>query len=190
MTNIVNYSGIDISKNKFDVSIEQAGSILSKSFSYTSDGMESFLSYLPSGCHCIVESTGTYHSRLASFLYLSGIAVSVVNPLSVKRFSQALMLRTKTDKADSRLLVKYGRHFSPALWTPPAEYQVCLRQLLKLREQLDKEHTAISNQLEAVHHSFYQDSFVLGMQKRRLTALERERHVVDNPMELLHRENE
>jgi transposase len=53
-----------------------------------------------------MESTGTYHLHPATFLHDRGIGVSVVNPLSVKRFSQALMLRTKTDKADSLLPVE------------------------------------------------------------------------------------
>ena len=45
-----------------------------------------------------MEATGVYHLRLAYALNKIGVFVSVVNPLSVKNFSRAVMCRTKTDK--------------------------------------------------------------------------------------------
>lgn len=43
-----------------------------------------------------MEATGVYHLRLAYALNKIGVFVSVVNPLSVKNFSRAVMCRTKT----------------------------------------------------------------------------------------------
>jgi len=160
MTNINNYSGIDISKLSFDVTIENNGRTITRKYGYDDCGMREFLNHLPPDAHCIMESTGTYHCRLAYYLYNNGIKISVVNPLSVKRFSQALMRRTKTDRADSRLLVEYGKQFSPDLWKPSKEYYLELQQLLKLEENLLKERTATKNQLESLSHSVVQSSFV------------------------------
>jgi transposase len=161
MTKVLNFSGIDVSKQSFDVCCEISGKSVSKKFSYTEEGMASFLQFLPEDTHCIMESTGTYHCRLSYFLYEHGIAVSVVNPLSVKRFSQALMLRTKTDRADSRMLIAYGKVFQPKCWKPKEAHYVELQQLIRLCEQLNKQETALNNQLEAIDYSVVRNSFAV-----------------------------
>lgn len=153
MTKVQNFSGIDISKNSFDVCLEHEGRYRHKKFSYTEEGMESCVKFITPDTHCIMESTGTYHCRLAHFLHTRGITVSVVNPLSVKRFAQALMLRSKTDSADSRMLAMYGRKFTPAPWLPKKDYCIELQQLINLQQLLIKQLTADTNQLEANAHS-------------------------------------
>ena len=113
MTKVQLFSGIDISKKSFNVCVYENDKYRMKKFAYTEEGMKDSLQFFPIGSTCIMESTCTYHCRLAYFLYSSGFDVCVVNPLSVKRFSQALMLRTKTDKADSKMLIEYGLIFNP-----------------------------------------------------------------------------
>ena len=162
MAKIQLFSGIDISKESFNISIE--GERKSKKFSYTEEGMEAYYSLLPTDVHCVMESTGTYHCRLAYFLYERGVKVSVANPLSVKRFSQALMLRTKTDKADSMLLIEYGKHFEPPLWKPKEDCYIEIQQLLNFQSQLIKQETATKNQLEYIEHSVVKNDFA----KRKL----------------------
>lgn len=156
MTKVQHFSGIDISKMNFEVRIDESKS---KQFAYANEGMEACLSLLPPDTHCIMEATGTYHCRLAYFLYEHGIKVSVVNPLSVKRFSQALMLRTKTDKADSKLLIEYGKSLTLELWKPKEDCYVELQQLVNLQDQLVKQETAVKNQLESINHSVTQSDF-------------------------------
>ena len=132
MTKVQHFSGIDISKMSFNVCINENNKYRMKKFTYTEEGMSDSLLFFPIGSTCIMESTGTYHCRLAYFLYSNGFNVCVVNPLSVKRFSQALMLRTKTDKTDSKMLVEYGNHFQPKLWKPKADHFVELQQLINM----------------------------------------------------------
>ncbi|MDR1407270.1 MAG: transposase, partial [Tannerella sp.] len=69
MAKIQNYVGIDISKTTFDVSYESNEKVRSKKFAYDAAGMQSLLSLLEEGSHCVMESTGTYHCRLAYFLH-------------------------------------------------------------------------------------------------------------------------
>lgn len=45
-----------------------------------------FAKALPKNVLVVMEATGYYHYRLAQFLDKNVVAVSVVNPLSVKRF--------------------------------------------------------------------------------------------------------
>jgi transposase len=49
-----------------------------------------------------MEATGSYHLRLASALHAAGHVVMVCNPLSIARYSQAVLARTKTDASDAR----------------------------------------------------------------------------------------
>ncbi|MDR2126021.1 MAG: IS110 family transposase [Prevotellaceae bacterium] len=109
MTKVQNFTGINVSKTSFNVAIEKDGKIQSKEFLYTEVGMKSCLNFIPSQRWCVMESTGTYHCRLANFLFENNIRVSVVNPLSAKRYSQALMSRTKKDKEDCQKLIEYGK---------------------------------------------------------------------------------
>jgi transposase len=106
-----------------------------------------------------MKSTETYHLRLATFLHDRGIGVSMVNPLSIKRFSLALMLRTKTDKADSLLPVEYGETFAPPLWKMSEAGYAEIRRLMWPNEQLMKQEVAMSNQLEALAVALEKESF-------------------------------
>jgi len=104
----MSYIGIDIAKKSFDVAFPGEKGYQLKKYSYNSDGFEQLLSRLPAGSCCVLEATGPYYVRLATFLYEQGIGVSVVNPLVIKRFSQMRLLRTKTDQADAKLIAAYG----------------------------------------------------------------------------------
>jgi transposase len=185
MTKVKNFTGIDVSKKSFDVAYRENGKVRTKKFANTAEGMASCLEFLPSGTQCVMESTGTYHLHLATFLHEREIDVSVVNPLAVKRFSQALMLRTKTDRADSLLLVEYGERITPPLWKVPEDGYVKIRQLMWLSEQLTQQEVAMSNQLEALHHSVVQDPFVMTTLEKRICQVKVDRKDAERRMEAL-----
>jgi len=77
------YFGIDISKEVFDVMDSK-----SNYFQFTNDykGFKKLIKLLDKNSHCVMESTGYYHYKLAYFLLENNIKISVENPLSVKRF--------------------------------------------------------------------------------------------------------
>ena len=96
MTKVSKIIGIDISKEKFDVCFSfQPCGYSSKTYTYNDEGISCFLNEVPADCICIMEATGIYHLRLAYALNKRGVYVSIVNPLSVKNFSRAVMCRTK-----------------------------------------------------------------------------------------------
>ena len=111
-----------MSKHSFHAAVETEKGIFSKEFPYSEEGLQRFLAFLPEGAHCIMESTGTYHCRLAYFLVEQGVAVSVVNPLSVKRYAQALLARTKTDKADSGDIFSFANRTVAHLHLTPLRF--------------------------------------------------------------------
>ena len=91
------------------------------------------------------------------------------------------MLRAKTDKADSRLLVKYGENFNTAAWSPRRDCYIEVQQLLNMQEQLIKQAGVWKNQLESLSYSVVQSQMVkdnltaeLSRIKQKLQAIEAE----------------
>ena len=56
--------------------------------------------------HCVMEASGVYYLQLAICLHEHGMIVSVVNPLTIKRFSQMRLMRAKTDKKDAAIIAE------------------------------------------------------------------------------------
>jgi transposase len=96
-----------------------------------------------------MEASGPYYLRLATFLAEKGIAVSVINPLVIRRFCQMRMARAKTDKKYACMIAAYGSTENPPRWQPPKEHEIALGQREALLENLRKEYTAVNNQLES-----------------------------------------
>lgn len=149
MQNSVNYVGIDISKLYFDVAIATGSGYGHYKFDNNDDGFLALMEVLPSGAIVVMEASGPYYLRLASFLAGKGIGVSVVNPLIIRRFCQMRMSRAKTDKKDSIMIAQYGCSEKPALWQPPKGHVIDIQQMEGLVSNLQKEYTAVNNQLKS-----------------------------------------
>lgn len=150
-----NYVGIDISKLTFDVAICNSESKYKYfKFANNHEGFIMFLELLnASESICVMEASGPYYLKLATFLSESGIDVCVINPLIIRRFSQMRMNRAKTDKKDAMLIAEYGKTENPNLWQPEADYVLELRQLQAYLEQLTKNRTGFSVQKEAFNQN-------------------------------------
>lgn len=152
------FVGIDISKDSFDLALPVEGKFTAHKLPNNPDGFASLLTLLPAQAQririqCVMEASGSYYLPLACFLAQKRISVSVVNPLSVKRFSQMRLVRAKTDKADAKLLSQYGLSQQPPLWQPKKEVLFQLSQLQTLLQGYIKHRTALLNQKEAFTHS-------------------------------------
>lgn len=113
----------------------------------------------PQSDHCVMEATGKYHLRLACALVEAGIRVSVVNPLSVKRFGQMLSSISKTDARDAVLLSRYGQQQQPPCFKLPAKEHQQLAQQRMVLNQLERQHQALLNQQHALSVEPTPDSF-------------------------------
>ncbi len=172
MANVNKIIGIDISKEKFDVCFSfQYCSYSSRSYSYNAVGIKLFLKDVPSDSICIMEATGVYHLRLAYALNKIGVFVSVVNPLSVKNFSRAIMCRTKTDKADARQLVDYARRMELTEWRPTPDGYIRIQQIYRSIELFLSNITQCENQLEAIDNSPVCDSKLCRMLRKHIKTL-------------------
>lgn len=153
MQSETNYTGIDISKSFFDVAIPFDGKYGYYKFSNDETGFKALLEVLPVNSHLVMEASGPYYLQLACYLTKHAIAVSVVNPLVIRRFCQMRMSRAKTDKKDAMMIAEYGKAERPALWKVAEQHVITLQQMQALLANLNKERTALSNQLESFINS-------------------------------------
>lgn len=141
------YFGIDISKETFDV-VNQAGKHYR--YSNTSKGFSAFRKIIPPSSLCIMEVTGIYYLRLANFLYSENIAVSVENPLRIKRFAQMKLHRNKTDKADARMICAYAQDQEVGLWKPAPQVVEQSKDIYQIMEQYIEFRAGLKNKVDAL----------------------------------------
>ena len=97
-----------------------------------------------------MEATGVYYIRLAFFLHHQGCALSVVNALSIKRFIQMHLERSKSDKKDARWICIYGIERQPALWQMPDRAYFEGKQLYNTIREYSEQIKRFNNQLHSL----------------------------------------
>ena len=136
--------GVDISKDVFDVANTTG---FYRQYPNTVAGFKKFIKELEKSAIVVMEATGYYHYCLAQFLFESGQPVSVVNPLSVKRFIQMRLSKVKTDKSDAKAICDYALINPVPLYTGKDQNQAESLQLLRLLELYLKQRTQLKNKI-------------------------------------------
>jgi len=178
--------GIDISKDSFDVWSSELGH---KKFSNNKHGFKDLKKELSDSSWCVMEYTGCYYQQLAMFLYEKGIALSIINPLVIKRFIQMKFQHNKTDKSDARLIALYGSEQELKLWVPNPEYIEKCKDLHNTAALYFKQSTALKNKV----HSFESrpcSRVIVQSLNRQIKYLKNEILKLENEIELLIKENE
>jgi len=134
--------GVDISKDVFDV-MNSKGKYVK--LSNDESGFKKFAKTIEKDSLIVMEATGYYHYCLAQYLYYKGYLVSVVNPLSVKRFIQMKLSKIKTDKSDAKAICEYACVNEVPLYTGKNKNQAECIQILRMLEVYTKQSTALKN---------------------------------------------
>jgi transposase len=163
--------GVDISKDVFDVFSIESGH---KQFKNDEKGFSAFQRTLSKQSLVVMEATGYYHYRLAQYLCKQGVLVSVVNPLSVKRFIQMKLAKVKTDKSDAKAICEYGQMNELPLYTALTDVQSECLQLFRLLDNYLKKRTATKNKLHGEEALGIPSKFVYRSLKRDLKHLSKE----------------
>lgn len=187
MNEVTKFFGIDVSMETFDVSTSDQ-----KHFQFSNDaaGYLKFQKLLDNECHCVMEATGSYHQKLASWLSSQRSKVSVVNPLVIKRFAQMRLRLAKTDKADAVMIRQYAEAEKPELWTPPQEYVIQSCEINGLVMLLIRQRTALKNRLHSALHKGCSFPKVLKALRRQIKYLDQEINELEKSMEELIKKNE
>lgn len=175
------FVGIDIGKRKFDVAWLNDGKVRNKVFDNTAQGHCALLKWLgdkgvaPGNGHVAMEATSQYYEALAEALFDAGYRVSVVNPLQIKAFGEALLRRQKTDRADAELIARFCAQQRPLAWQPaPREIRELQRLLARLEavqamhvQEQNRRHEAQGVALESVERILQS----LQQEQKRLEAM-------------------
>jgi len=153
---VVFYLGVDVSKKNLDCMLldSTTGKLKSKSLPNTNAGFEQLVEWLSEkkapNAHVVMEPTGVYHEPAALALTDAGLTLSLVNPAQLRQFAQGLGVKTKTDKADSTVLARYGATQQPQAWQPPSKSARRLKALLARRDAVADDLQREQNRQEAI----------------------------------------
>ena len=179
MNKSTEFIGIDISKMVFDVWSESFGH---RKFKNNEDGYSDFMELLTTKSWCVMEFTGSYYQKLATFLYENEVPVSVINPMVIKRFIQMKLQHNKTDKSDAKMIVQYAREQTVHKWHPNPVY---IRECKDLHTTINlyfKQSTALKNKLHSLMDK--------GVKGRIITSLKRQLRQIQSEIKLLEQEIE
>jgi transposase len=127
--------GVDISARWFDVAYGPAV----RRFANTAPGIAACLGWvagLDRPTRIGLEAAGGSHLPLATALHEAGYPVFVCNPLSIARYAEAVLARTKPDATDARRSARFCETHALTPWrpTPPAHQR--LHALVATRQAL------------------------------------------------------
>lgn len=145
-------------------------------------GFKKFHKLLSKKSLVVMEATGYYHYRFAQFLYKKGVVVSVVNPLSIKRFVQMKLVKVKTDKSDAKSICDYGLRQEVRLYTALTEVQSECLQLFRLMDNLLKTRTATKNKIHGEKVLGIPSPYVYRSLRRTLKYLDKELKGIDQKL--------
>ncbi len=109
----MNAVGIDVSKRKSTVTIQQPGDkviLAPRDYRHTQSSISELIATIKSldgETKVCMEHTGRYYEAVASWLSAAGIFVSAVNPWLIKDFGNDSIRTPKTDKADAKKIARF-----------------------------------------------------------------------------------
>jgi len=124
----------------------------------------------------LMESTGIYHNEVANYLLKSNYKVSVVNPLTIKRFAQMHLNRVKTDKADAKLIAAYAYLYKDNLkpFKAKSKEQKMVNDTIKAIDDLNHQKTILNNQYKALLKDVNSFKKVLNSYKKHIEFINKE----------------
>lgn len=182
MNKDIKYFGIDISHLVFDVT-DSDGNYYQ--FKNNVTGFKKFIKLLNDKSHCVMEATGYYHYQLAYCLLENCIAVSVENPLAVKRFIQMKLSKIKTDKSDSKLICEYAKQVDMKLWEGNSKHQTECLQMTRLLTIYTKQSTMLKNKLHGEDVLGNPSKVVVSSLKRSLKYVQKEMKSLEEKLLIL-----
>jgi transposase len=173
--------GVDVSKAKLDVALPLAGGkFRDKVVANNRKGFAELVAWLAkhgvSTAHICMEATGAYWEEFAEYLADAGFKVSVVNPAHIKSYGESLGSRSKTDKADARVIGQFCAERRPALWLAPSPAVRALRALVRRRDALVELRTQELNRKEVASQPLVLKSIeeVLAHLDKQIKEIERQ----------------
>lgn len=125
--------GVDVSKAKIDIAVEQTHA--RRCLPNTRAALDKWLGGLPPASRLAMEASGEYHELLAELAHARGLEVFVLNPKDVRHYAKSMGLRAKTDRVDAAVIARLvaNEHGRLHPFSPPSGEQREIVQLIRRR---------------------------------------------------------
>lgn len=135
--------------------------------------------------HLVIEPTGGYEAQLVAEAYRRQWLVTLVNPLTVRRWAQGRGKRVKSDRADALVLAQFALETNPAPQQPLDETVAELDTLLRRQTDLEKLLHSERNRLAQAGLNPQRSDAVPRSIQRIIEALEQELSAIQHEIEHL-----
>lgn len=169
----MNYAGIDISKDTFDVCFYLDDNQHYNVFDQTEKGFYSFLSVFNMFKIDIVgfESTGVYHKAFEKYLRDNGVNPIILSPRKVSLFVKSSPIVGKTDKSDAFGIALYlSKHHGLSSLVHPIREE--FRPILSSIQSLEKQSRQLKNLLHAYETEGFNDKYIIKHIKKSAAVLD------------------
>ena len=171
--------GVDVGKMQLDIYIHEHQ--LHFSVENSPAGIKKALGRLSrySIERIVLEATGRYEYALVATAIDKQLPVIISQPLSIRRYAQAVGQLAKTDKIDARLIAAYAAVIQPEVRPHQARSLIKIRDLLARRRQLMELITMEKNRYQIM------PAFLKADIQRHILQMERQVDKVDHRLESL-----
>ncbi len=171
--------GLDISKDTIDVGFIKDGVINHFKIKNNLSGFKELRYKIPENSKYIMEATGIYFLKCASFLVANHEYVSVENPLKIKRFAEMGLRRSKTDKKDALLISRYGSHLMPKPWRQPSKEQLKSQEIQSVIHNYSSSIIRLKNEYHAFSKSGNENDFLLKSIKKMIEEIKKSKQLLE-----------
>jgi len=185
------FVGIDVAARTFSAAWGSNGNMVGSAYEFEQkqDDYKKLVGRLQATGHAlhsvlvVIEATGTYWMRLATYCHQAGLQVSVINPRQAYHFAQATLQQAKTDALDAQLLAQLGAKLPLKAWHPPSQAWEALYQRLVERDSLVEIRQMLRNQLHALQRRTLIDPAVQTRKQQLIATFNDQIKAIDQELE-------
>jgi len=147
--------GVDVGKANLDIALHPSGQFYT--IPNTEAHIRRFVRILKNYEieRIVVEASGRHEHALVQACDKAGLPIIVVNPISVRRYAQAIGVLAKTDRIDAQVIAQYAATLKPEFKPIPDKTSQKIKDLLVRRSQLLEMSTMEKNRLQILPKSLH-----------------------------------
>lgn len=147
--------GVDVGKANLDIALHPSGQFYT--IPNTEAHIRRFVRILKNYEveRIVVEASGRHEHALVQACDQAGLPIIIVNPISVRRYAQAIGVLAKTDRIDAQVIAQYAATLKPEPKPIPDKTSQRIKDLLVRRSQLLEMSTMEKNRLQILPKSLH-----------------------------------
>lgn len=147
--------GVDVGKANLDIALHPSGQFYT--IPNTEAHIRRFVRILKNYEieRIVVETSGRHEHALVQACDKADLPIIVVNPISVRRYAQAIGVLAKTDRIDAQVIAQYAATLKPEFKPIPDKTSQKIKDLLIRRSQLLEMSTMEKNRLQILPKSLH-----------------------------------